>query len=96
MAEDVKVPEGWRRVRLGEIVTPFTGQSKSKYVTSFGNYFIVDMGAISTDGKLIASKRTNYDKDFLEYGDLVMPKDDIGGGNIIGKVAFIDKNNVIV
>ena len=27
----------------------------------------------------------------LEVGELVMPKDDIGGGNIIGKVAVVDK-----
>jgi type I restriction enzyme, S subunit len=51
---------------------------------------ICDMGSVSTDGRLITSKRTNYRGDFLLKGDLVMPKDDIGGGKIIGKVGYVD------
>ena len=42
--------------------------------------------------KNISQKYTNYENDFLQFGDLVMPKDDIGVGKIIGKTAFIDKN----
>src|SRR5437763_6916332 len=49
------------------------------------------MGSVSTSGQLITTKQTNFEGDFLDYGDLVMPKDDIGGGNIIGRVAFIDQ-----
>jgi len=82
----------WEAKKLGEVFTINAGKSKSKYVEESGQYLIVDMGAISTEGKLIARKQTDYSCDFLEYGDLVMPKDDIGGGNIIGRVAFIDQN----
>ena len=49
------------------------------------------MGAISRDGKFIPSKRTSITTDYLEVGQLVMPKDDIGGGNIIGRTAYIDQ-----
>ena len=49
------------------------------------------MGGISKEGKLIAKKRTNSAEDYLSMRDLVMPKDDIGGGLIIGKVAMIPK-----
>jgi type I restriction enzyme S subunit len=42
------------------------------------------------------SKATNYSGDFLETGDLVMPKDDIGGGNIIGKVGYITADSTFV
>ena len=34
-----------------------------------------------------------YNKNLLNKGDLIMPKDDIGGGLIIGKTAYIDQNN---
>ena len=51
------------------------------------------MGSISSEGKMIALKRTSSPIDLLKTGDLVMPKDDIGGGNIIGKVAYIDQDN---
>jgi type I restriction enzyme S subunit len=50
------------------------------------------MGSISSKGELIKNKTTNFEKDFLEKFDLVMPKDDIGNGSIIGKVALIDEN----
>ena len=38
---------------------------------------------------MIPSKRTTLESDFLDIGQLVMPKDDIGGGNIIGRVGLI-------
>jgi len=44
----------------------------------------------------MVSKPTNYSGDFLNTGDLVMPKDDIGGGNIIGRVGYIDANDTYV
>ena len=56
----------------------------------------MDMGSVSTQGEIIYNKRTNRKADLLNWGDLVMPKDDIGGGNIIGKVAFINENNKYV
>lgn len=82
----------WDHKSLGNLFLITAGMSKSKYIVEYGQYLIVDMGSISINGKLIALKQTDYCGDFLEYGDLVMPKDDIGGGNIIGKAAFIDKD----
>ena len=72
------------------------GTSKSAYISAGGQYWIVDMGSVSTEGKLIVSKATNYSSDFLRSGDLVMPKDDIGGGGIIGRVGYIDSDDVYV
>ena len=70
-----------------------TSTSKIKYIDSSGKRYIMDMGTINSDGNIIFSKPTNYDKDLLNKGDLIMPKDDIGGGLIIGKTAYIDQNN---
>jgi type I restriction enzyme S subunit len=83
----------WNEKRLSEIFKITSGKSKSSYIEQNGKYFIVDMGAISTEGKLITKKKTNINSDLLNLGDLVMAKDDIGGGNIIGKVVYIDENN---
>lgn len=85
------IPEDWEISSIGNIVEIITGKSKSRFISDGGRYLIVDMGAVSRNGQLIASKRTDHDSDLLELGDLAMPKDDIGGGNIIGKVAFIDE-----
>ncbi|MGQ4003868.1 restriction endonuclease subunit S [Francisellaceae bacterium CB52] len=79
----------WEEKRLGDVFNVTAGQSKSKFIDAGDNY-IVDMGSVSTEGKLIVSKKTSLNEDFLSIGDLVMPKDDIGGGNIIGKVAHIN------
>jgi len=87
------IPEDWEVRKIGDLFEILTGKSKSKLISSGGRYFIVDMGAISRDGQLIASKRTDHASDILRIGDLAMPKDDIGGGNIIGKVAFIDEDD---
>ncbi len=86
----------WEAKRLGDIFSIRAGSSKSQYVTQGGRYIIVDMGSVATDGQLIISKFTDYEGDFLKEGDLVMPKDDIGGGKIIGKVAYIDANDLYV
>ena len=83
----------WKDTPLGEIVEITTGTSKSKFVSNTGHNFIIDMGSVSREGKLIPSKRTNLESDFLEVGQLVMPKDDIGGGNIIGRVGLIMEAN---
>ena len=86
----------WEVKRLGEVFSISTGKSKSAHVVSGGRYWVVDMGSVSTDGRLIVSKATNYSGDFLKIGDLAMPKDDIGGGNIIGRVGYIDANATYV
>jgi type I restriction enzyme S subunit len=86
----------WDVKRLGEIFTIFAGKSKSAFVLEEGDFWVCDMGSVSIDGQLIVSKRTNFKGDFLKHGDLIMPKDDIGGGNIIGKVGYINANETFV
>ena len=88
--------EEWELKRLGDVFSISAGKSKSDYVVAGGRYWVVDMGSVSINGRLIVSKPTNYYGDFLKDGDLVMPKDDIGGGNIIGKVAYIDADDTYV
>ena len=80
----------WEVKRLGDVFSISAGKSKSAFVAAGGRYWVVDMGSVSTDGKLVVSKATNYSGGFLNIGDLVMPKDDIGGGGIIGRVGYID------
>ena len=86
----------WEVKQLGDVFSISTGRSKSAYVVAGGMNWVVDMGSISTDGKLVVSKATNYSDDFLNAGDLVMPKDDIGGGGIIGRVGYINANRTYV
>ena len=81
----------WFSFTLEDIFKVSAHKSKSAYICEGGKYYIVDMGSISRHGDLIATKRANIAVDMLEVGELVMPKDDIGGGNIIGKVAVVDK-----
>jgi type I restriction enzyme S subunit len=86
----------WEVKRLGEIFFITSGMSKSSYIDANGDYVICDMGSVSTEGQLIVSKKTNRGVDFLRRGDLVMPKDDIGGGNIIGRVGYINADKKYV
>ncbi len=83
----------WVTKSIGELCDFYTAGSKSAYLDDNGKYFIVDMGSVSTDGLLIATKRTNYQSDFLKTNDIIMPKDDIGGGQIIGKTIVIDEDD---
>lgn len=83
----------WETKRIGDIFSIKVGKSLSRYIFNEGSYIVVDMGSVSTEGKLLLTKTTDFKGDFLDSGDLVMPKDDIGGGNIIGKIAYIDANN---
>jgi type I restriction enzyme S subunit len=86
----------WGMKRLGDVFRISIGTSKSAFIIEGGDYWICDMGSVSSAGHLIVSKRTNYRGDFLATGDLIMPKDDIGGGNIIGKVAYIDSDDTYI
>jgi len=86
----------WVLQTLGCCFQLSSGKSKSKYIEEGGQFIVMDMGSVSSDGQLIKTKRTNFGIDFLDYGDLVMPKDDIGGGKIIGKVGFIDSKEKYV
>ncbi|GBQ08539.1 restriction endonuclease subunit S [Saccharibacter floricola] len=86
----------WERVKISDIANIRTSVSKAKYFSKDGERFIVDMGSVDRQGKLKCTKKTHHDGDVLEKGTLIMPKDDIGGGNIIGKTAIIAHNNLYV
>lgn len=86
----------WQKVKLGSICIFETAKSKSSSINENGKYYIVDMGAVSIDGSLIPAKTTDLKEDLLNINDVIMPKDDIGGGNIIGKTTIIKKENAYV
>lgn len=86
----------WEEKNISSICKRSSGKSKSENITEDGENIIVDMGSISRDCKLIGNKRTNCQDDYLQTNELVMVKDDIGGGNIIGKVVMIPFNNKYV
>lgn len=86
----------WDVKKIIEIFAISSSSSKIEYVEDIGIYWIIDMGSISRDGKLIVAKPTNFKGDLLNEGDLIMPKDDIGGGNIIGRAGYIDANETYV
>lgn len=94
--DDGKEFPDWEEKRLGEIIILSAGTSKTKSISETGDRFIVDMGSVTSSGQLVCNKRTQLDSDLLDIGDLVMPRDDIGGGNIIGKVGLIDKSGTYV
>lgn len=84
----------WITKRLGDIAKIRAGRVKAKHPS--GKYWLVDMGSVSIEGGLMVSKRTNDASDILREGNLIMPKDDIGGGNIIGRTAYIDSDDKYV
>ena len=90
------IARDWVEKTLGELFDFKTTSTKKQFFDLSGNLIVMDMGSVSIDGKILRSKKASCDFDILKKGDLVMPKDDIGGGNIIGKVAYIDKDNSYV
>jgi len=83
----------WVEKKLGDLFDFKTSNSKKHFFDLSGDLIVMDMGSISVEGKILKSKRANCNFDILKKNDLIMPKDDIGGGNIIGKVAYIDKDD---
>lgn len=86
----------WEMKPIDDIFSVRVGSSKTQFIVDGGSYLVIDMGSVTTSGKLVSTKHTNYGDNFLSKGELVMPKDDIGGGNIIGKVAYIDADHKYV
>jgi type I restriction enzyme S subunit len=82
--------EEWLSLLIGDIASLSAAPAK---VSGGSHYVIVDMGSVAMDGSLLTHKKTDEKEDLLEVGDLVMPKDDIGGGQIIGKAIHIDVPN---
>ena len=83
----------WNKKNISELGTLITAKSKINEIDETGIYNIVDMGTVNSDGRLLKHKKTNCSFDLLKLGDLIIPKDDIGGGLIIGKCAYIDEEN---
>ena len=86
----------WGQCRLGEITDLYVGKSFAAHLSDSGIYVVMDMGSVSQDGYIIDNKKTTLNRDPLLINDLVMPKDDIGGGLIIGKTAFVNADNKYV
>ncbi|WP_439438172.1 restriction endonuclease subunit S [Salinivibrio costicola] len=82
----------WVSARLGDLVEITSGSSKAKYIDEIGDNYIMDMGSVTRTGRLVPKKKTSLNGPYLAKGQLVMPKDDIGGGNIIGRVGVIPEN----
>lgn len=79
----------WNEKTLGELTNLFVGKSFTSELSENGHYVVMDMGSVSPDGSIIDTKLTDSTRDLLDKDDLIMPKDDIGGGLIIGKTAYI-------
>ena len=88
--------EEWKYRKLSDLTELYVGNSFSSDINNKGKYVVMDMGSVSQEGYRLKQKRTNLKRDILNKDDLVMPKDDIGGGQIIGKTAHINKNNSYV
>ncbi|MCE5090849.1 restriction endonuclease subunit S [Staphylococcus devriesei] len=84
----------WKEMTIKEVANLTTGKSKKNENT--GKYIIMDMGTVTKNGTMLTHKSTPYENDLLNKGDLVMPKDDIGGGHIIGRTVFIPESNKYV
>ena len=85
--------DAWERCELGNLTDLYVGSSFTQELSDDGKFIVMDMGSVSQDGFRIELKRTNFERDMLKKDDLVMPKDDIGGGLIIGKTAHIPTEN---
>lgn len=92
LAGETRLPgftESWHAYPIGNLCTFRSGRSKPR--TASGRYWVIDMGSVTRDAELVVSRRTDDSSDLLRPGDLVMPKDDIGGGHIIGRTALIQR-----
>ena len=86
--------DAWEQRKLKEVSEKlYVGQSFSNDLMDDGPYIVMDMGTVDQEGNRLEHKKTNVKRDLLKTGDLVMPKDDIGGGLIIGKTAYIPCEN---
>lgn len=101
MSEDVKVPEGWKRVRLGEIARFFKGRSYLKNdVNDNGEYEFIHYGELFTTYneriKEIVSHIDNAKNAFLsKVNDVLMPTSDVTPSGL-ATASCIKKNDVIL
>ena len=86
----------WEEKKLGCLTDFVTGKAFSANLSDNGSFIVMDMGTVSQEGNRLEKKTTDIKRDVLRKNDLIMPKDDIGGGLIIGKTAYIPKDNQYV
>lgn len=84
----------WNLYSIKDVAKMSSGKSKKN--ENKGRYIIMDMGTVTKNGTMLTHKSTPYESDLLNKGDLVMVKDDIGGGHIIGKTIFIPESQKYV
>jgi len=77
--------EEWDFVSLRDLGTFRTASRKQTNHNSESDFIILDMGSVDENGNVLKTKFTNSPNDLLPRGSIVIPKDDIGGGKIIGK-----------
>lgn len=73
-----------------------TGTRKQSNNNPESKFVILDMGSVSPNGRVIESKFTDSEADLLKMGVIVIPKDDIGGGKIIGRGYCVEQANRFV
>ena len=83
----------WKTFSINEIGIVSTATRKQNNFDSSSNFVILDMGSVSDKGLILETKYIREDTDLLSVGDLVIPKDDIGGGKIIGKAVHVPLKN---
>lgn len=83
----------WEQCEIGNLTDLYVGSSFTQELSDDGKFIVMDMGSVSQEGYRVELKRTDFERDMLKKDDLVMPKDDIGGGLIIGKTAHIPTEN---
>lgn len=84
----------WNLYSIKDVAKMSSGKSKKN--ENKGRYIIMDMGTVTKNGTMLTHKITPHENDLLKKGDLVMVKDDIGGGHIIGKTIFIPESQKYV
>ena len=94
---DTRLPgftDTWTEATIGQPCNMRSGRPKRRAID--GQYWVVDMGSVTRDAALVVTRKTNDSTDILQSGELVMPKDDIGGGNIIGRTGLIQRADTYV
>jgi len=86
------IPEGWRVVKLKEIVKFNNGKAHEGCVDESGNYIIVNSKFISTEGK--TRKYTNENLCPLRKGDIALVMSDIPNGKAIAKCFIVKEDNI--
>lgn len=87
----------WKPKRLDEITAYQNGKGYEGQLVTSGKYELVNLNSISIDGGLKPSNKFVDQADsILRKNDLVMILSDVGHGDLLGRVALIDKDDKYV